>query len=266
MRINLEISEDVESMCLILFAYKVHPTYPLIMAANRDEFYQRPTAPAEFWKDDTHILAGRDLEKQGTWMGVSTTGRFAALTNYRDPNESVQGLKSRGKLVADYLKGSNQPEAYINKVHESANLYPGYNILVGNKNELFYYSNVGRKAKQLKPGIYGLSNHLLDTEWPKVKRGKQGLERIVKEEGEQSKLVGALLNLLQNAEPVPDELLPNTGVSLELERILSPLFIKSEGYGTRCSTILLMEEKEIHYYERTYSLDEWIDRKYSFSV
>jgi uncharacterized protein with NRDE domain len=255
-------------MCLILFAYNVHPIYKLIVAANRDEFYQRPTAAAEYWKEEPYILAGRDLEKMGTWMGITTSGRFAALTNYRDPMEEKAGKRSRGDLVADYLKGSESTKAYLNKVAENGSLYPGYNLLAGNSEELFYYSNIGNQVQSLQPGIYGLSNHLLNTNWPKVEKGKNGLAEIVRRNADSKMnkegLKERLFTLLQNADPAADEQLPNTGVPLELERILSPLFIKSEGYGTRCSTLLLMGEQEVNYVERTYSEEGLQDRNYCF--
>lgn len=237
-------------MCLILFAYKVHPKYKLIVAANRDEFYERPTAPAHFWEDHPHILAGRDLRKLGTWMGVTRNGRFAALTNYRDPNEMTEGKRSRGDLVADFLKGSASPADFMNRASAHRSSYPGYNLLAGNLEELLYYSNVEDRVELLQPGIYGVSNHVLDTEWPKVKKGKEGLSALL--DNAEGNLAENLFTLLRNADPAPDDRLPKTGVSLEWERILSPLFIKSDGYGTRSSTVLLMSKDEIFYKERVH--------------
>lgn len=249
-------------MCLILFAYQAHPKYSYIVASNRDEFYQRPTAQAAYWQDEPTILAGRDLEKMGTWMGVSKSGRFAALTNYRDPKEEIEGKQSRGELVADYLKGKEHPEVYLSRTVEKSGLYPGYNLLAGTSNELFYHTNIGNKVQRVAPGIHGLSNHLLNTNWPKVNKGKRGLKEIVQTPMEDKKMVESLFALLQNADQAPDELLPKTGVPLELERMLSPMFIKSEGYGTRCSTVLLMNEKNVHYFERTYEDGEVKDCQY----
>ncbi|RFU66508.1 NRDE family protein [Bacillus sp. V59.32b] len=237
-------------MCLILFAYKTHPTYKLIVAANRDEFYGRATAPAHFWEDQPHILAGRDLEKMGTWMGVSTSGRFAALTNYRDPKEITEGKRSRGELVADFLKGSTQTLDYMQKIAAHRDAYPGYNMLAGDANELYHYSNVEDTLHKLEPGIYGVSNHLLNTDWPKVKLGKEGLATIISQDSEA--MDEQLFALLQHNDTAPDEILPNTGVSMEWERILSPLFIKSKGYGTRSSTVSMMTDEEIFYMERVY--------------
>jgi uncharacterized protein with NRDE domain len=251
-------------VCLILFAYQVHNEYNLIVAANRDESYHRATAPAHFWEDNPDILAGRDLEKMGTWMGVTTGGRFAALTNYRNPQEVSNGKRSRGELVADALKYNGNIKSYMEHLVMNKDLYPGYNLLAGDNNELFYYSNIGEKLQKVEPGIYGVSNHLLNTNWPKVQKGKKGLSTIIS--GRQEDFVEQLLALLQNADRAPDELLPNTGVSLEWERMLSPLFIKSEDYGTRSSTVLLMSDKEIKYVERVFSPDGVKDQQYSIRL
>lgn len=255
-------------MCLILFAYRAHPSYQLIVAANRDEFFERPTAAVHYWEDHPHILAGRDLKQMGTWMGVTTSGHFAALTNYRDPKEKTEDKRSRGELVANFLKEKVDPEDYMKKVADTRHLYPGYNLLVGDQNNLYYYSNIENEIRQLKPGIYGVSNHLLNTAWPKVKQGREGLSKIIEKTDEE--MIKPLLALLQYADPAPDELLPKTGVSHEWERILSPIFIESDGYGTRSSTVLLANDKEIYYKERVYSLtgkndsDFRIDKKTIF--
>jgi uncharacterized protein with NRDE domain len=251
-------------MCLILFAYQVHPVYKLIVAANRDEFLQRPTAPAHYWEDHPNILAGRDLEKMGTWMGVTTGGRFAALTNYRDPKEVTEGKQSRGELVADALNYKGNLKDYMRDLAGKKDLYPGYNLVAGEGTDLYYYSNRGQELQKLKPGIYGVSNHLLNTEWPKVQKGKEGMSKIIK--GQPEDMAEKLLALLQNADQATDERLPNTGVSLEWERRLSPLFITSENYGTRSSTILLMSEKEIQYVERVYTIDGISEQEYKFET
>lgn len=237
-------------MCLILFAYNIHPKYRLIIAANRDEYYHRPTSSAHFWEDHPYILAGRDLLKKGTWMGVTRLGRFAAITNYRNPTENIDGKYSRGDLVADFLKEPYDPMKYLDSVKKECELYPGFNLLVGDISELYYYSNIEDKITKVEPGIYGLSNHLLNTDWPKVKFGKKELTKIIENEKD---LVEKLFELLQNTASAPDQLLPNTGVSLQLERMLAPLFIKSETYGTRSSTIILMTDEEIDFNERSYS-------------
>lgn len=249
-------------MCLLLFAYKQHPVYKLIVASNRDEFFQRPTAPLHFWEDHPMVLAGRDLVKRGTWMGVTKTGRFAALTNFRDPSENVTGKKSRGELVANALTCRGNIQDYMKDLDKNKEQYPGYNLLAGDQNELFYYSNKGDVLTRVEPGIHGLSNHLLDTEWPKVVKGKQGLSKAIEHEN----MVDRLFELLQDTDQPMDDLLPSTGVSLEWERILSPLFIKSKNYGTRSSTILLMSDKEINYIERVYTSHDFQEKKYKLSI
>ncbi|MBT2681245.1 NRDE family protein [Bacillus sp. ISL-35] len=251
-------------MCLILFAYKAHPKYKLIIAANRDEAYNRATAPAAFWEDVPELLAGRDLEKMGTWMGVTTSGKFAALTNYRDPSEQTAGKRTRGELVADYLKGSNHPETYLQKMAERRLEYPGYNLLAGDHEELYYYSNRGNHPVKIEPGIHGVSNHLLNTDWPKVEKGKEGLEKIISENSPD--LAERLFSHLENADPAPDHNLPSTGVSLEWERLLSPMFIKSEGYGTRSSTVILMNDKEIYFNERVFTEDQRTNQEFFITL
>lgn len=249
-------------MCLILFAYDVHPVYKLIVAANRDEAYARPTAAADFWSDAPKVLAGRDLEKMGTWMGVTASGRFAALTNYRNPKETNVGKRSRGEIVANFLTGEDHPDSYLERIAKQDMSYPGYNLLTGNKDELFYYSNIGRKVERLQPGIYGVSNYLLDSDWPKVRTGKAELKRAVNEYNGKLGLVEELFTILKNADPAPDDALPDTGVGIELERVLSPLFIKSNGYGTRSSTVCLLGEEGVDYIERTFRGEEVHQREF----
>lgn len=249
-------------MCLILFAYKSHPKYSLIVAANRDEFYKRKTASAHFWEDEPNILAGRDLEKMGTWLGITKEGNFAALTNYRNPNEKTEGKRSRGELVTSALKSFPSIKSYMEQLGEKRGDYPGYNLIAGNLNDLYYYSNVENKVKTLRPGIYGLSNHLLNSNWPKVKEGKKMLSRII--EGKEENLVDSLFQMLKNEQTYPDSQLPSTGVSLEMERLLSSMFIRSEDYGTRSSSVLLFSEKEIQFFERIY--DDGIEKEQSFII
>ncbi len=221
-------------MCLILLAWQVHPGYPLVVAANRDEFFARPTAPAEFWTDAPQLLAGRDLEAGGTWMGITRNGRFAALTNYRDSTQNRSNAPSRGGLVADFLTGSERPQDYLQRIEASGKERNGYNLLVSNGENLWWSSNMGGAAQQLEPGVYGVSNHLLDTPWPKVGAGKtaltQALDRLPDDQ--------ALFELLQDDGIHPDEHLPQTGIPLDWERLLSSAFVKSPDYGTRSSTVL----------------------------
>lgn len=221
-------------MCLILVAWQVHPDYPLVVAANRDEFFARPTAPAAFWKDAPQVLAGRDLEAGGTWMGVTRTGRFAALTNFRDPAQNRSGAPSRGALVADFLIGDETPRACLDRIAPHASQCNGYNLLIGDGETLWWSSNMAGEPRRLEPGVYGVSNHLLDTPWPKVGAGKtalaQALDRLPDDE--------ALFALLRDDGIHPDEHLPQTGIPLDWERLLSSAFVKSPDYGTRGSTVL----------------------------
>jgi uncharacterized protein with NRDE domain len=237
-------------MCLIAFAYKTHPRYSLVVAANRDEFYRRPTAPVDFWPECPCVLAGRDLEQGGTWLGVSRDGRFAALTNYRDPAANRPDARSRGELVRDYLCGSMSPQEYLERVKASGGDYNGFNLLVGDAGGLWYYSNRTDVVAAVAPGVHGLSNHLLDTPWPKVAKAKAGLAACLA--GPDDALATGLFALLADAEPAPDGALPDTGVGLAWERTLSPVFIASADYGTRSSTVVLLGGGGTRFAERTW--------------
>lgn len=220
-------------MCLILLAWQTHPGYPLVIAANRDEFFARPTATAAFWSQTPQVLAGCDLQANGTWLGVTRTGRFAALTNYRDPAHNRQ-LPSRGALVTGFLTGSETPEAYLARVAASGVAYNGYNLLLGDSHALWWASNVSGERRALAPGVYGVSNDLLDTPWPKVGAGKTALTQAIDRLPDDR----PLFDLLRNDAIHSDEHLPATGVPQEWERLLSAAFVKSPTYGTRSSTVL----------------------------
>ncbi|HMX16411.1 MAG TPA: NRDE family protein [Rhodocyclaceae bacterium] len=226
-------------MCLILVAWKAHPRFPLVVAANRDEFFARPTATAGFWPETPAMLAGRDLQAGGTWMGYTRNGRFAALTNFRDPAQMRTDAESRGALVAGFLSGDETPEAYLARVGPQGPRYNGFNLLVADRDELAWYSNVGGGKKVLAPGIYGVSNHLLDTPWPKLQAAKSALARALDALPDDQ----ALFDLLRDDEIHPDDALPRTGVSVEWERVLSSAFVKAPGYGTRSSTVLLRDDR-----------------------
>ena len=225
-------------MCLLLLAVQTHPEYKLILAANRDEYYDRPSAPAAFWKDASYLLAGRDLRAGGTWLGITRKGRIAAITNYRDPSTIKSDAPSRGGLVSNFLLGQESPLDYLDRLAQKADQYNGFNLIIGEKYELYWYSNRGDGGRCLGPGIYGLSNHLLDTPWPKVTRGKTNMARLLS--GGHDPAPEALFGLLLDRHIPDDKSLPDTGVGLQWERVLSPLFITSPHYGTRSSTILLM--------------------------
>lgn len=254
-------------MCLIFFAFNAHPRYQLILVANRDEFYSRPTAPAEFWTDAPMVLAGKDLAAGGTWLGVTRQGRFAAITNYRDLQGAI-GRKSRGDLTLDFLAGTESCEEYLSQVEQNKNEYSGFNLLVGefseSKNELYYFSNRGGENRKLSAGIYGLSNALLDTNWQKVEIGKAKFTEIL--EKSDGIFANDFLSILADQTPADDKKLPNTGVGIERERILSPAFIESEGYGTRSSSVLLIDKTgNIDFIEKTY-VGRRCEVKYEFSI
>lgn len=253
-------------MCLILFAWKMHENFPLILAANRDEFYERPTAPAAFWEDAPGLLAGRDLREGGTWLGITRKGRLAALTNYRDPATLKDGAPSRGKLVADFLRGRRTPEAYLHRLSPKAAQYNGFGLLVGNPSELYYFSNRGTQILLL-PGVHGISNHLLDTPWPKVERGKQAFRDLL--EREKAPSPDTMFALLADRSRPPDEQLPDTGVGLERERVFSPLFIESPLYGTRSSTVLMIDRSgRVTFVERVFNGDSgpWMTSRFDFQI
>jgi uncharacterized protein with NRDE domain len=225
-------------MCLVLIALDSHPDYSLIVAANRDEFYDRPTAPARFWDDGPTILAGRDLKAGGTWLGVDRRGRFAAVTNYRQGRRELPAPRSRGHLVSGFLTTSTGVREYIERAQTDAALYNGFNLIAGNARELLYYSNREGRARALAPGVYGLSNHLLDTAWPKVTATKSGFGALLN--GGASELIDGLFALLSDRNQPADDQLPRTGVAREWERLLSSAFIASSHYGTRSSTVVLV--------------------------
>jgi uncharacterized protein with NRDE domain len=225
-------------MCVIFFAHKVHPICPLIVLANRDEFYDRPTAAAGRWLDHPQIFAGRDLLGGGTWLGVTDSGRFAAVTNYREPDSS-KGLLSRGDLVVDFLKGNGSPSEYVEQIKAKADEFSGFNLLAGIAgDELSYFSNRGAAAELLQPGIYGLSNHALNTAWPKVTRGLGVFESLISFENISKEDCFALLT---DETIAADGDLPDTGVGIDRERQLAPIFIRTPNYGTRSSTVVLFD-------------------------
>ena len=251
-------------MCLLLLAYDVHPRYRISLAANRDEFYDRPTAAAAIWDDAPQIFAGRDLAHGGTWLGVNRGGRFAALTNYRDPRAHRKDAPSRGGLVSGFLKSEESPEEYLARLQVEGAAYNGFNLLLGDSGGLLWYSNKSGEVVRLAPGIHGLSNRLLDTPWPKVVRGRDALARVVAG----SEFSGEdLLAILADGTKSPDEQLPDTGVGLEMERLLSSIFIASERYGTRSSTVLLVDsDRRVTFVERSFHGEDARDAEVSFQA
>jgi uncharacterized protein with NRDE domain len=255
-------------MCLIFFSINQHPKYKLILAANRDEFYNRQTATANYWNGHSDILGGWDLEAIkpdgtcGTWMGISKTGRLAFITNYRDPKNINTKAPSRGHLVSDFLIGNTTPDTYLHDIAQRANQYNGFNLVVGYPDKMYYLSNYQNQIHQLSTGLYGLSNHLLDTPWPKVSRGKATIEKEI-----QSTEINTdnLFALLRDEERAPDKQLPDTGIGLDREQALSAMFIKTNGYGTRCSTVILIKHSgEVTFLERTYNMMDFSFQTKSF--
>jgi uncharacterized protein with NRDE domain len=225
-------------MCLILLAWRVHPDFPLVFAGNRDEAYARPSAPAGFWSDEPAVFGGRDLEKGGTWLGVARNGRLAAVTNYRDGSAAKNAPRSRGQLAAEFLRSAEDPRAYLERVAASTSDYGGFSLIVSDLRRAYWMSNRNRSIGEVLPGVHGLSNHLLDTPWPKVTRGKERISALMK--ADEAGLISGLQGILADRTVAPDSKLPDTGVGLQRERELSPAFIAGERYGTRASTVLLV--------------------------
>lgn len=237
-------------MCLIVFAYDHHPEYNLIFAANRDEFYQRPTQPAHFWDTDPEILAGKDLSAGGTWLGINRKGQFAALTNYRDLSIVRQDPPSRGEIVVEYLTQEKDSKSYLKELQDRAHRYMGFNVLAGEPGRLYHYSNKQPHISPVGAGIHGLSNHLLDTPWPKVKRAKSRLKTLIQS---RSLSEEALFEILRDDRPADKDGLPDTGIPEELEKQVSPIFIQTDNYGTRSSTVLLINKRgQVTFEERRY--------------
>ncbi|QQS41017.1 MAG: NRDE family protein [Acidobacteriota bacterium] len=225
-------------MCTILFSFGQEGRPPLTLLANRDEFYERPTRKADWWPDEPEVFAGRDLVGGGTWLGISKNGGIAAVTNFRHPGQE-RGELSRGKLVADYLRSGLTPDEYLANVERDKARYTGFNLLVGKfgpeGNRLFYFSNRGNGIAELEPGLYGLSNHLLDTPWPKVTRGKERFESLLESGAEKEEMFA----LLADGSLAEDDELPDTGIGYEKEKLLSAIFIETPVYGTRCSNVVI---------------------------
>ena len=222
-------------MCIALIAHDAHPVYSLIVAANRDEFHARPTVPLAWWPDG--LLAGRDIVGGGTWMGTHRSGRLALLTNFRDGKPRDPMARSRGELVVTALASERTPQRVLSDVLSSSENYQGFTLIAGTPGELYYTSNRNWMVKRVPSGVSGLSNNFLDTPWPKVERAKQKLKDAIADPQIQPETLFALLH---DATPAADSELPDTGIAIELERLLSSPFIIGGNYGTRSSSVLLM--------------------------
>lgn len=255
-------------MCTILIAHQMSEQRPLLVLANRDEFYSRPTAAMAEWHQMPGLIAGRDLASGGTWFGARKK-RWASVTNIRegarDKNDHGH-QKSRGWLVLDYLQSELSAGEYLHEISVHRDAFAGYNLLLGEANDLWYASNRTEQPICLKPGVYGLSNHLLDTPWPKVRKGKKALEKIIQQGPIDDKKAFAILTDTSLAE---DEELPDTGVPYEWEKALSATFIKMPGYGTRCSTLLTIDQKRTHrLIERRYykTPQQWEETEFAWTA
>lgn len=252
-------------MCLILFAIDQHPDYPLVLAANRDEFHDRPTTPMHWWPE-TDLLAGRDDRSGGTWLAVSRQGIISAVTNVRE-GSGEPGRLTRGKLPLMIQQQSRQ--AVHRHLADSGSLYAGFNLIQVDTQEGWYYSNRdAHPGRSLHRGSYGLSNHLLQSPWPKLVRLREQLRQTLA--GSDPKAPEALhttlLDQLRDTSPAPDHLLPDTGIGLEQERFLSAPFIRSELYGTRASTVVTVSRNdEIRVTEQTWRPEGVPDNRQQFA-
>lgn len=238
-------------MCLILFSYKKHPHFKLILASNRDEFYERPTKVLHRWGNGSSILAGQDRTNNGTWLGVSQDLKISAITNYRDLSSIKDNAPSRGLLVSNFLENNDRPLDYIKKISKTAGEYNGFNFIAGDRNAMFYFSNKQNKIEEIEAGIHGLSNRFLNSSWPKLEKGKKMFEQIIQDGNELA--VNEIFELLNDSSLPQDSELPDTGVGIEWERILAPIFIKTELYGTRASSIITIDYNDrITFIEKSY--------------
>ena len=255
-------------MCLIALRWSPDAEWPLIVAANRDEFYQRASAPAHHWPNSPGLFAGLDKQAGGTWLGVNTRGRFAAVTNFRRPGES--GTISRGALTHDFLASDQSAQDYLHSLETNSQDYAGFNLMIADDTGLWYFTNRsqttadGNSLQQLPPGTYGLSNHLLDTAWPKLLRLKEGFTRLV---DNQSPDAASLIDLLQDQWRPEDSALPDTGVGIERERLLSSCFIHSPIYGTRTSTALILNRYgRLSWHEQHYGPEGVVEDRFAWEL
>lgn len=237
-------------MCLLFFSYKTTPGYRLVVAANRDEFLARPTARLGFLDREKTLLAGRDLQGGGTWLGITAGLRFAAITNFREPAANRPDAPSRGEILMNYLSGEMDAGEYLQALAVKGVAYNGFNLILGDSRELYYYSNKITAPRLLLPGFYGLSNHLLDTPWPKVQRGKELLRPHMVETDRVD--ASSLFALLADSYQPPDDQLPETGVGLTWERLLGSIFIDGANYGTRSSAVITVtNDGAVEFTEKT---------------
>ncbi len=252
-------------MCVIFIATHCHPKYKLVIAANRDEYLSRPALPANYWQDNPQILAGIDLKEGGTWMGITKSGRFAALTNYRDPANFNPQAPSRGKIVSSFLNSDINAYDYLSALLDEDRNYNGYNLLVGSFDAIYYFSNREKEIQKLRPGCHGLSNSFLNDPWFKVAKGMKCMESCLKEDCIN---VPQLLTMMADTEKCPKSKLPQTGVNQKLELDLSSIFVSIPAYGTRTTTIILVDNyNNVEFFERNYDQADpasWHDSRFFF--
>jgi len=246
-------------MCLVALAFRHHPDYPLVVVANRDEYYDRPAQVAQFWDDHPNILGGRDEEAGGTWFGIDRRGRWATVTNYRGGALGANA-RSRGDLPVNFLRAASAPAAYAESVLAEAHRFRGFSLLAGTPEHLVYCTNQNARVQVLEPGIYTLSNDVLDTPWPKAEYARRMLTAVLDQSDAPE--LDRLLAILGSREQFPDAHLPDTGIGLEMERVLSAPFIVSDSYGTRCTTALLMHrDGTVHFAEQSYRRGRATERR-----
>lgn len=230
-------------MCLLVIAWRSHPRHRVVVAANRDEYHERPAAPLGPWPDPPGVVGGRDLLANGTWFAVDANRRFGIVTNFREFGRRRRNAPSRGGLVPAYLAGAGSPAAYLRALETDAPGYAGFNLLAGDHDSLWYASNRADVfARELSPGIYGLSNEFLDTPWPKVVRVRERISTLLAAEPESEHLPERLLDILADREPAPPDSVPTGDLSPEWARKLSAPFVLDPSYGTRCSTVLTIDD------------------------
>lgn len=253
------------SMCLIFISYQKHPDYPLIIAANRDEYYARPTACASFWAQYPYVLAGMDMEHSGTWLGITRTGRLSCITNYRNPALNHESARSRGELTREFLTGKEPPTRYMQKVHSMRRQYNGFNLVAGDLANLYYCSSELDKIQAISPGNHGLSNGLLNSPWPKVVGGKQLFIECIQKKPD----IECLMAMLADQTKASLDELPNTGIGLEMEHTLSSRYISTPLYGTRSSTVITVDKNhKVYFLEKNFAIEggQDITREFRFKL
>lgn len=255
-------------MCLIVFSFKNHKKYPLILAANRDEIFQRPSRPAQFWNSNKSVLAGKDLKAGGTWLGIAKKGRIGALTNYRDLGQKLDGERSRGEIVLDLLRSPDTVPDFLNRLQHRANLYNGFNLLAGNPELFYHFSNQNKEITEIEPGLHGISNAFLNTPWPKVEEAKTKFSQIINSSDDIDEK--KIFTMLNSSKTYPPEDLPDTGLPPDLEKAVSSIFIDTKNYGTRCSTLLTIDNNgTARFVEKTYVRNAKEDpavKRYEFQI